>query len=54
MFNKTFHVIAISIGILQTRHLERSVTESKDLTIIICLQIIISPVKDLYKNIIVF
>ena len=45
-----FHVIATCKTMPLTRHLDRSETEWRDLTTIICLQIIVSPVKDLYKQ----
>ena len=40
-----FHVISLCKEILPTRHLERS----RKISTIICLQIIVSPVKDLYN-----
>ena len=40
-----FHVIALCKEILPTRHLDRS----GEISTIICLQIIVSPVKDLYN-----
>ena len=45
-----FHVTILFKEKLPTRHLDRSETEWRDLTTIICLQIIVSPIKDLYKQ----
>ena len=41
-----FHVITLCKEILQTRHLDRS----GEISTIACLQAIVSPVKDLYKQ----